>query len=60
VEKVCSRVVILHNGKVVANNLVTELRALMKLPNLEEIFSQLVIEKDTDAVAREFVEAVRT
>ena len=60
VEKVCSRVVILHNGKVVANDLVTELRALMKLPNLEEIFSQLVIEQDTDAVAREFVEAVQS
>ncbi len=58
VEKVCSRVVILHNGKVVANDLVTELRALMRLPNLEEIFSQLVIEQDTEAVAREFVAAV--
>jgi ABC-2 type transport system ATP-binding protein len=59
VEKVCSRVVILHKGSVVANDSVTALRELMKLPNLEEIFSQLVVEQDTEAMAREFVEAVQ-
>jgi ABC-2 type transport system ATP-binding protein len=59
VEKVCSRVVILHQGKVVANNLVSELCELMKLPNLEEVFSQLVIDRDTGAVARDFVEAMQ-
>jgi ABC-2 type transport system ATP-binding protein len=58
VEKVCSRVVILHKGKVVANDSVMSLRGLMELPNLEEIFSQLVIEQDTDAVARGLVEAI--
>jgi len=59
VEKVCSRVVILHNGKVVANDSVTGLRDLMKLPNLEEIFSQLAVEQDTDAIARSVLEVVR-
>jgi ABC-2 type transport system ATP-binding protein len=58
VEKVCSRVVILHRGKVVANDSVTRLRDLMSLPNLEEIFSQLVVEQDTDAIARGVVEAM--
>ncbi len=59
VEKVCSRVVILHRGKVVANGSVEELRAMMHLPNLEEIFAQLVLEQDTDAVASGFVQAMR-
>jgi ABC-2 type transport system ATP-binding protein len=59
VERVCSRVVILHRAKVVANNLVSELRNLMELPNLEDIFSQLVVEQNTEAVANEFLEAIQ-
>ena len=59
VEKVCSRVVILHRGKVVANGSVEELRAMMHLPNLEEIFSQLVVEQDTGALASGVLEAMR-
>ena len=47
VERVCSRVVILHKGRVVANDSIEQLRALMSLPTLEEIFSQLAIEQDT-------------
>jgi len=56
VERVCSRVVILHRGRVVANDSIQELRSLMSLPTLEEIFSQLAIEQDTEAVTRRFVE----
>jgi ABC-2 type transport system ATP-binding protein len=56
VERVCSRVVILHRGRVVANDSIAELRSLMSLPTLEEIFSQLAIEQDTEAVTRQFVE----
>jgi ABC-2 type transport system ATP-binding protein len=59
VEKVCSRVVILHRGRVVANNSIEELRGLMALPTLEEIFSQLVTETDPDLTARRIVEAIR-
>lgn len=55
VERVSSRVVILHKGKVVANNSIAELRGLMSLPTLEEIFSQLAIEQDTMAVTRNIV-----
>ena len=55
VERVCSRVVILHKGRVVANDSIEQLRALMFLPTLEDIFSQLAVEQDTHAITRELV-----
>jgi ABC-2 type transport system ATP-binding protein len=59
VEKVCHRVVILHKGRVVANDSIDRLRDLMALPTLEEIFSQLVTDSDPDATARQIAEVVR-
>ncbi len=56
VERVCSRVVILHKGRVVVNDSIEQLRALMSLPTLEEIFAQLAIEQDTAAITREMVQ----
>lgn len=53
VEKVCERVVILHKGRVVANDSVHRLRDLMKAPSLEAIFSQLAVEQDIERVAGE-------
>jgi ABC-2 type transport system ATP-binding protein len=58
VERVCTRVVILHKGKVVANDSIGNLRALMFLPTLEEIFSQLAIEQDTEAITRQMIEVI--
>jgi len=58
VERVCSRVVILHKGRVVANDSIQQLRTLMSLPTLEEIFSQLAIEQDTEALTRQFMEVM--
>ena len=55
VERVCSRVVILHRGKVVADDSIARLRTLMALPTLEDIFSQLAIEQDTEGITRELV-----
>ncbi len=55
VEKVCSAVVILHRGRVAANGSVNQLRDLMKLPSLEDIFTQLVSQQDTDRVAGDIV-----
>ena len=55
VERVCSRVVILHKGRVVANDSIEKLRELMSLPTLEDIFSQLAIEQDTEGITRELV-----
>lgn len=56
VEKLCARVVILHRGKVVADDSVARLRTMINLPTLEGIFSQLAIEQDTDAIAREIAD----
>ena len=56
VERVCSRVVILHKGRVAANDSIAQLRAMMSLPNLEGIFSQLALEQDTAAITRELVQ----
>jgi ABC-2 type transport system ATP-binding protein len=58
VERVCSRVVILHKGRVVANDSIAQLRVLMSLPTLEGIFSQLAIEQDTPAITRQILEVM--
>jgi len=58
VEKVCARVVILHKGRVVANDSVDHLRDLMHMPSLEDIFSQLAVEQDVDRVAAELAAVV--
>ena len=58
VERVCSHVVILHRGKVVADDSIEHLRTLMALPTLEEIFSQLAVEQDTAAVSRQIADLV--
>lgn len=60
VERVSSRIVILHKGRVVANDSIARLRELMSLPTLEEIFSQLAIERDTAAVARRLVDLIES
>jgi ABC-2 type transport system ATP-binding protein len=49
VERVCSHVVILHRGKIVADDSIAHLRTLMALPTLEDIFQQLAVEQDTAA-----------
>jgi ABC-2 type transport system ATP-binding protein len=59
VEKVCHRVVILHKGRAVANDSIDNLRCLMSLPTLEDIFAQLVTQSDPDATARRIAEVVR-
>jgi ABC-2 type transport system ATP-binding protein len=56
VERVSSRIVILHKGQVVANDSIENLRTLMSLPTLEEIFSQLATEQNIEAVTQEMME----
>jgi ABC-2 type transport system ATP-binding protein len=58
-EKVCSRVIILHRGTVVADDSVDNLRRLMRLPSLADIFSELVVHEDTDLVAGRLVETMK-
>lgn len=59
VEKVCARVIILYHGKVRADDSVDHLRDLMRLPSLEEIFTELVEHQDMQATARDIVEVMR-
>ena len=59
VERVCAHVVILHRGKVVADDSIERLRTLMALPTLEEIFSQLAVEQDATAVSRGIADLIR-
>jgi ABC-2 type transport system ATP-binding protein len=58
VERVSSHVVILHRGKVVADDSIERLRSLMALPTLEKIFAQLAVEQDTLAVSREIADLI--
>jgi ABC-2 type transport system ATP-binding protein len=58
-EKICSKVIILHKGNIVANDSVENLRHLMNLPSLTEIFDQLVAHEDTAVMAGRIVDAMR-
>ena len=58
VERVSSRVVIVHHGRVVADDSIQNLRSLMELPTLEKIFAQLVVEQDTASMARQIADLI--
>jgi ABC-2 type transport system ATP-binding protein len=58
VERVCSRVVILHKGKLVADDSIERLRSLMELSTLEAIFSQLAVDQDTGSMARQIADLI--
>jgi ABC-2 type transport system ATP-binding protein len=59
VERVCDRVIILAKGQVVADASPGKLTELMKLPDLESVFAQLVRQTDTEQVARDLVEVMK-
>jgi ABC-2 type transport system ATP-binding protein len=58
VEKVCAQVVILYRGRVRAAGSVEQMRDMMNLPSLEEIFAQLVEQRDLAAIARDIACAI--
>jgi len=60
VEKICERAIIIHKGSIVADDSVENLRNLMHLPSLEEIFDQLIVQEDTEAIAQEMAEIVKS
>jgi len=59
VEKICTRIIIIHKGQIVADDSVDNLRNLMKLPSLAEIFNQLVDSEDTENVVADLTEAIK-
>jgi ABC-2 type transport system ATP-binding protein len=58
VEKVCSRVLILRKGKVVAHDAVERLRDMMQMPSLENIFAQLTEQEDPAEKVRGILTAI--
>lgn len=58
VERVCGHVVILHRGKIVADDSIERLRTLMAVPTLEGIFQQLAVEQDASAISREIADLI--
>jgi ABC-2 type transport system ATP-binding protein len=59
VEQICNRVVVIAKGRVVADARPDDLASLMRLPNLEKVFAQLVEQQDTKTAALEIVEVMR-
>jgi ABC-2 type transport system ATP-binding protein len=58
VEKVCSQVLILRHGEVVAYDSITRLRELMQQPSLEGVFAQLAQVDDGAELADRILETV--
>ncbi len=58
VEQVCDRVIIISKGRLLANAPPSDLTRLMHLPNLEQVFAELVQQQDTRSIARDLVSAM--
>jgi ABC-2 type transport system ATP-binding protein len=59
VEQVCSRVVILKDGRIVGHDSVEKLRATLELPSLDAVFAALVAEEDTTVRSRGMIAAMK-
>jgi ABC-2 type transport system ATP-binding protein len=60
VEKICSRVLVIHRSRLVADDSVENLRHLMHVPSLEEIFEQLVQIEDYRQTADEILGVIHS
>ena len=56
VEKVCTRVIILHRGRIVADDSAERLRELRSQRSLEQVFSELVLRADPEQTARDIAD----
>jgi ABC-2 type transport system ATP-binding protein len=59
VEQVCSRVVILKDGRIVGHDSVAHLRETLKLPSLDAVFAALVAEENVEERSRGLIAAMR-
>lgn len=59
IEKVCSHVLVLHRGSVVAHESIAGMRSLTSSPSLEAVFAELTQQSDSDAGARDLIDAMR-
>jgi ABC-2 type transport system ATP-binding protein len=60
VEQICNRVIVIANGRILADAHPAELARLMRLPNLESAFAQLVRQQNTRTVAQQIIEVMQT
>ncbi len=60
VEKVCSQVLILRKGEVVAYDSITRLQELMSQPSLEGVFAQLAEVEDGEVLANRILGVMRS
>jgi ABC-2 type transport system ATP-binding protein len=60
VEKVCTRVIIIDKGNIVADDSVARLSRLMELPSLESIFKELVQQQDTAKMAEDIINVIQS
>jgi ABC-2 type transport system ATP-binding protein len=60
VEQVCSRVVILKEGRIVGHDSVVNLRATLQLPSLDAVFASLVEEENVEERSRGLVAAMKS
>jgi ABC-2 type transport system ATP-binding protein len=58
VEKACDRVIVIHQGKIVADDTVEALQRLASTGSLEQVFSQLVLRDDPERTAADIVDVV--
>ena len=58
VEQVCTRVVILKDGRVVGHDSVANLRATLALPSLDAVFAALVAEEQVGDLFRRMIAAM--
>jgi ABC-2 type transport system ATP-binding protein len=52
VEQICSRVVILKSGRIVAQDDVATLRQTLSSPSLEQVFARVTSQEDYSTIAR--------
>lgn len=60
IERLATDVIILHQGQVAAHGSVAELRRLMALPSLEDVFRRLAVQADVEDDAARLLEVMRT
>ena len=59
IEQIATDVIILHQGEVAAHGSVAELRRLMELPSLEQVFRRLAVPTDVDGAAARLMEVMK-
>jgi ABC-2 type transport system ATP-binding protein len=59
VEKISTRIMILREGRVVADDSVAALRELTRQSSLEDVFTQLAVKEDIGRLADDLLEAMR-